>query len=150
MERLQSASQMIDKQNYEGALIEFAKIIFYDKNSKITCNRLKWYSPRGLCWESRDLHQALRFLISHIKLQESTSAQTGLRVGSEAEVAVLHERSDPHRGRILQWCFEFGVTDQLRRCQVHLPQVKRHVVHMNILELSRISEQEISNLPSQR
>jgi len=41
MERLQSASQMIDKQNYEGALIEFAKIIFYDKNSKITCNRLK-------------------------------------------------------------------------------------------------------------
>jgi Tfp pilus assembly protein PilF len=32
MERLQSASAKIDQQDYEGALVEFAKIIFYDKN----------------------------------------------------------------------------------------------------------------------
>ena len=33
MERLQAASYNIESQNYEQALVEFAKIIFYDKNS---------------------------------------------------------------------------------------------------------------------
>jgi hypothetical protein len=35
MERLQSASAKIEQQDYEGALAEFSKIIFYDKNSKL-------------------------------------------------------------------------------------------------------------------
>ena len=38
MERLQAASFHIESQNYEQALLEFAKIIFYDKNSK--CQKL--------------------------------------------------------------------------------------------------------------
>ncbi len=47
MERLQAASSNIEQQNYEQALIEFAKIIFYDKNSKrlFHLNSLKYLKP---------------------------------------------------------------------------------------------------------
>jgi hypothetical protein len=34
MERLHKANDLIEINNLEGALIEFSKIIFYDKNSK--------------------------------------------------------------------------------------------------------------------
>ena len=34
MERLHKANDYIEVNNYEGALVEFNKIIFYDKNSK--------------------------------------------------------------------------------------------------------------------
>ncbi len=40
MERLHKANDCIEVNNYEGALVEFNKIIFYDKNSKI---RLKLF-----------------------------------------------------------------------------------------------------------
>ena len=33
MERLHKANDYIEVNNYEGALVEFSKIIFYDKNS---------------------------------------------------------------------------------------------------------------------
>lgn len=36
MERLHKANDMIEIGNYEQALVEFNKIIFYDKNSKQT------------------------------------------------------------------------------------------------------------------
>lgn len=35
MERLHRANDMIEINNLEGALVEFSKIIFYDKNSMI-------------------------------------------------------------------------------------------------------------------
>jgi hypothetical protein len=34
MERLHKANDLIEINNLEGALVEFSKIIFYDKNSK--------------------------------------------------------------------------------------------------------------------
>lgn len=35
MERLHKANDLIEVNNLEGALVEFSKIIFYDKNSKL-------------------------------------------------------------------------------------------------------------------
>ena len=32
MEKLQSATDLVNKMEYEGALIEFNKVLFYDKN----------------------------------------------------------------------------------------------------------------------
>ena len=32
LERLQSATEQVNQMNYEGALIEFNKVLFYDKN----------------------------------------------------------------------------------------------------------------------
>ena len=32
MERLQSATEMVNQMNYEKALVEFNKVLFYDKN----------------------------------------------------------------------------------------------------------------------
>ena len=36
MERLHKANDCIEVNNFEGALVEFNKIIFYDKNSKFS------------------------------------------------------------------------------------------------------------------
>ena len=64
MERLQAASHSIDQQDYEQALVEFAKIIFYDKNSKrqqlLMNNQLQ--SPRPM---PRELRSTSSFATSH-------------------------------------------------------------------------------------
>lgn len=39
MERLHNASERIERHDYEGAIAEFSKIIFYDKNSKIAYDK---------------------------------------------------------------------------------------------------------------
>ena len=54
MERLHNVSERIERHDYEGALAEFTKIIFYDKNSKMTVPEMikvpEAYAERAECY----------------------------------------------------------------------------------------------------
>ena len=56
MERLHKANDMIEVSNYEQALVEFNKIIFYDKNSKYNSYL---FSSRSVCREGRNIYQIM-------------------------------------------------------------------------------------------